>query len=78
MTERRELRPVQEPTISPAQADPRKEDHEDSSAEPGLTVVTPEYPPLLSPLAAEALLRLIQHVAARQGTEIQADERRAA
>jgi DNA invertase Pin-like site-specific DNA recombinase len=41
-----------------------------------VTVVVPDDPPLLTPLAAEALLRLVQHVAARCDTQIQADEGR--
>jgi hypothetical protein len=60
-----------------AQAHPRKEDRSDSSAEPDLTVVLPDDPPLLTPLAAEALLRLIQHVAAERD-QAHGDEGRAA
>ena len=60
------------------QADPREEDHGDGSAGPDLTVVVPDDPPLLTPLAAEALLRLVQHVAERRGSQVQADEGRAA
>jgi hypothetical protein len=41
-------------------------------------VVGPDEPPLLTPLAAEALLRLIQHVAAQRDSQIQADEGKAA
>jgi len=41
-------------------------------------VVVPDDPPLLTPLAAEALLRLVQHVAAQRDSQIQADEGKAA
>jgi hypothetical protein len=41
---------------------------------PDLTVVVPDDPPLLTPLVAEALLRLIQHVAAQRDSQIQAGE----
>jgi len=60
------------------QDDPREEDRGDSSVGPDLTVVLPDDPPLLTPLAAEALLRLIQHVAAQRDSQIQAEERSAA
>lgn len=56
-------------------ADRRKDDPSDGTAEPDLTVVLPDDPPLLTPLAAEALLRLIQHVAAQCDSQVQADER---
>jgi hypothetical protein len=39
----------------------------ESTDKPELTVVVPDEPPLLTPLAAEALLRLVQHVAAQRG-----------
>jgi hypothetical protein len=80
MTEHRQPPPqvlralMREPSTGPAQADPHEKDRE----EPGLTVVVPEDPPLLTPLAADALLKLIRHVAGRHGIEIQADERRGA
>jgi hypothetical protein len=43
-----------------------------------VTVVVPDDPPLLTPLAAEALLRLVQHVAAQRDSQFQADEGSAA
>jgi hypothetical protein len=67
-----------ESAVGPAHAGPRNEDHRENSAEPDLTVVVPDEPPLLTPLAAEALLRLVQHVAAQRDSQIQADEGRAA
>lgn len=67
-----------EPAAAPAEVGPRAEDHGRSSAEPDIAVVVPGDPPLLTPLAAEALLRLVQHVAARRGNQVQAGEGRAA
>jgi hypothetical protein len=61
----------------PAQANPLKDDGGDSAPEPELTVAVPDDPPLLTPLAGEALLRLVQHVAARRD-QADSDERRAA
>lgn len=69
---------VGEPAIASSEIVPRAEDHGRSSREPDLTVVVPTDPPLLTPLAAEALLRLVQHVAARRDGQGQADEGRAA
>jgi hypothetical protein len=67
-----------ESAAAPAEFGPRTEDHGRSGPEPDLTVVVPDDPPLLTPLAAEALLRLIKHVAAQRDSQIQADEGRAA
>lgn len=67
-----------ESAASPAPAGPRTKDSGESKTEPDLTVVVPDDPPLLTPLAAEALLRLIQHVAAKCDSQVQADEGRAA
>ena len=67
-----------ESAADPAEAGPRTEARGRSSAELALTVVVPDDPPLLRPLAAEALLRLVQHVAARHDCQVQADEGRAA
>ena len=67
-----------ESAADPAEAGPRTEARGRSSAELALTVVVPDDPPLLTPLAAEALLRLVQHVAAQRDSQIQADEGKAA
>jgi hypothetical protein len=67
-----------ESAAAPAEVGPRTEDHGRSGAEPDLSVVVPDDPPLLTPLAAEALLRLIQHVAAQRDSQVQADEGTAA
>jgi len=68
-----------ESAADPAEAGPRTEARGRSSAELALTVVVPDDPPLLTPpAAAEALLRLVQHVAAQRDSQIQADEGKAA
>lgn len=75
----RRLRVLAEESVADAtHAGPRDEDHRENNAAPDLTVVVPDEPPLLTPLAAEALLRLIQHVAAQRDRQVQTDEGRAA
>ena len=60
-----------ESAADPAEAGPRTEARGRSSAELAPTVVVPDDPPLLRPLAA-------QHVAAQRDSQIQADEGKAA
>jgi hypothetical protein len=67
-----------ESAAAPPEAGPRAENRRGSSAEPDLTVMVPDDPPLLTPLAAEALLRLIQHVAAQHDSQVQPGEGKAA
>jgi hypothetical protein len=49
------------------QGAPGQDSAHENTDKPELTVVIPDEPPLLTPLAAEALLRLVQHVAAQRG-----------